>query len=68
MVLNGLYQGNKAWAFFVLFVMFILFRTLWGVRKKRNAGLTVDVPGVIGICLVFLGMIAAGIFQIVSHW
>lgn len=68
MVLNGPYQGNKVWAVFVLGVIFLLFRILWGLREKRNAGVAVDLPGAIFICLVLLGMLAGGIFQIVSHW
>ena len=68
MVLSGPYQGNKLWALFVFAVIVILFHILWGLRMKRDAGLPVNVHSVVFVCLVLLTMLAAGMFQIVSHW
>ena len=67
MLLDVPYQGNAWWAFLGLGSLVMLFYVLWGARKKRKAGLPIDVRGIIAACIFFLGFFALSLFQVFSH-
>jgi hypothetical protein len=61
------YQGNGWWAFLGLGSLFALSYFLLGVRRRRRAGLPIDVQGAIILSAFLLGFFAVAVFQVLTH-
>ena len=61
------YQGNRWWALIGLGTLFLLSYLLLETRRRRRAGLPVDVQGIIIVCAVLLGFFAVAVFQVLTH-
>jgi hypothetical protein len=67
MLLSAPYQGNGWWAMFGLGSLCMLSYVLLRARRRRKAGLPVDVRDTIVGCLFFLGFFTIAVFQVLSH-
>jgi hypothetical protein len=66
-VLSVPYQGNAWWALLGLISISLTFRVILQARRKRNAGLQVDVRSVIGESLFILSFCAVALYQLLTH-
>lgn len=67
MLLSAPYQGNGWWAMFGLGSLFTLFYVLLRARRRRRAGLPVDVRDTIVGCVFLIGFFAVAAFQVLTH-
>jgi LPXTG-motif cell wall-anchored protein len=67
MLLGPRYQGNGWWIIIGLISLLILSHVLFAARRRRKAGLPVNVQGTIGACIFCLGFVALALFQVLSH-
>lgn len=67
LLLDVPYQGNWWWAVLGCGSLLMLSYALLRVKRKRKAGLPVDILDVVVPCVVFLGVFALALFQVLSH-
>lgn len=67
MLVDVPYQGNAWWAFLGIGSLVMLSYFLLGVRRKRKAGIPIDVRMVVGMSLWFLAFFALALYQVLSH-
>jgi hypothetical protein len=67
MLLDVPYQGDAWWTFFGLGSLAMPAYFLLSARRKRKAGVPIDIRMVIGLCLWWLAFSAFALFQVLTH-